>query len=322
MKLRTRLNPWLGAALLLVFDAAAASAQPEELALYAINVENGEVEQITAEPLPGHTYCGSPSWSPDGRRILFDATPPDLNWSRTRVVVRDLDESGKPRFADLGPGNCPTWSPDGKQIAFLLNPGAVSEAEPGIWIMSADGGQRRRLAQAYGIPKWSPDGKRLLIVSFSNPCRLSLIDLETAEVTAVAAEDDFPIRSVPGWAGDSSTLVAVVPSMQTLGIGLVDLKDPARARIDGVLWLRGEETGGEPLYPIFSAKTGRCAFVARREGKSSLYTFETKPLYAPDPLEPGQHDNKIASPAFSPDGTRILFCSDRAWPPAEGVSAN
>lgn len=320
MTLRHILNPLIAAALLSFGPAAA--AQDERLALYAISVENGEVEQIAAEPLPGHTYCGSPSWSPDGRRILFDATPADLNWSRTHIVVCDLDKSGKARFTDLGSGNCPTWSPDGKQIAFLLNAGAMPGVETGIWIMNADGGERRRLRGSYGIPKWSPDGKRLLIVSFSNPCRLSLVDIQTAEVTVIATEDGFPIRSVPGWAGDSHTLVAVVPSMETLGIGLVDLKDPARARVERILWLRGEETSGEPLYPIFSAKTGRCAFAARQEGKSSLYMFETKPLYAPDPLEPGQHDNKIASLAFSPDGTRILFCSDRPWPPAADIPAD
>src|SRR5262249_55751177 len=56
----------------------------------------------------------------------------------------------------------PSFSPDDKRVAFLLNPNAVPNAVPGIWVMQADGSERRRAGE-YGIPLWSPDGRQFLI---------------------------------------------------------------------------------------------------------------------------------------------------------------
>lgn len=50
----------------------------------------------------------------------------------------------------------PAWSPSGKQIAF--NHGAD------LWMMTATGGNRHRIATQALTPTWSPNGKRIAVV--------------------------------------------------------------------------------------------------------------------------------------------------------------
>lgn len=312
------LRPFLIAAVLgqwltsLIGDASAA----DQLGLYVIDIESGKVTTVTTEPLPGHNYCGSPGWSPDGKRLLMDVTP-GREWTKSRVMTSDFPVSEKPAFFDLGKGNCPSWSPDGKRIAFLLNPGAVPDGEPGLWIMDADGTDRRRVADG-AIPKWSPDGKHILSVTFSNPCQLTLVDVETGEDRPVLLAD-HEFYSVPSWAGDGQTLVAVVRSQNALSIALVDVGEPAKAAVKQVLWIRGGGTGDEPLYPVFAAKLKRCAFIGRSAGAGAfaLYVVDDKSggvakLLEPAlELKPEPKFSRIAGLAISPAGDKLLFGAER-----------
>src|SRR5439155_23084243 len=53
----------------------------------------------------------------------------------------------------------PSWSPDRKEIVFAVTRPA---AQRGIWVLGADGGQRRQLTSgADGDPSWSPDGSEI-----------------------------------------------------------------------------------------------------------------------------------------------------------------
>lgn len=298
---------WFSIVALLVAPAARAQ-EPERLALYIADVDTGEVKPVATEPLPGHAYCGSPDWSYDGKRILLDATP-GKQWNKTHMLLSDFPVPDQQQFTDLGPGNCPTWSPDAKRIAFLLNPGAVAGADSGIWIMNADGKERRRLG-GYGMPEWSPDGKRILTISFNNPCNLTLLDADTGNEQDVKLPD-HTIHSVPGWAGDWQTLIAVIRANGPLMIALLDISEPASAKVKEVLWTRGQGTDAEPLHPVFSVRTGRCVFVGRTPQGSSLYVIDTKRSVTPKPLEPDRYDPKMASLEISPDGRQLLFCSLR-----------
>src|SRR4051794_11250689 len=136
-----------------------AAAARTRMSLYAIDLQDGKVTLVVAEPKAGLDQCGSPSWTRDGTRILFDAQPRN-SLAETRLRAIDLTAKGL-AMTELGPGNCPTPSPSGGRIVFLLNPDQMQDAETGVWIMQRDGTDRRRLG-GYGRPRWSPDGHQFL----------------------------------------------------------------------------------------------------------------------------------------------------------------
>jgi Tol biopolymer transport system component len=277
----------------------------DQLGLFLMDLTRRNATLIAAQAEKGRRYCGSPCWSHDGRRILFDASPGFGQWGNTRLQVLEVTEQG-PRLRSLGAGNCPTISPDGERIAYLLNPEVEPGAEPGIHVMNADGRDRRRLGGS-GIPKWSPDGRHLLTVSFSNPCQLTLLDVATGQDNAVRLPD-CRFHSVPSWAS-TETIVAVVNSRKGLAIAVINVANPNEASIEDILWRRGDRLDPEPLYPVYSPATCRCVFVGRSKDGQALYAFQ--PGNRPQRLEGGTGDGKIAGLALSPDGRYLLFCSDR-----------
>lgn len=280
----------------------------ERLALYVIDVITGEVTLVADEPNRGFTYCGSPSWSNDGQRIVFDATPGTV-WHKTRLQMIDVTGT-RAGLRSLGPGNCPTLSPDGKHIAFRLRAGALPAAEPGVWIMDADGTNRRRLGDGGGMLKWSPDGRQLLIVSFSSP-RLTLMDVETGEQRPVKLAG-HKFFSVPNWTGDGQVIVTVVRSDTGSGLVFVDIAKPEQAQVKQVVWRSGDRLDLNGVAcPVYSAKTGRCVFIGKDENGMALYMVQPSRFDPPKRLEPNRYDHKMARPVFSPDGRYVLFCSDR-----------
>jgi Tol biopolymer transport system component len=285
----------------------AGSAQAQDPGLYVFDLQEETATRITAEPLEGLRRCGASDWSPDGKRIVFDATP-GMQYHRTRMFVADFPVREGARFTDLGMGNCPNWSPDGDRIAFLLNSGAVENAPAGVWTMSSNGESRDRLG-GYGRPKWSPDGKRMLTVSFGNPCRLSLIDLKSKVEQAVNLLG-YKFISVPNWAGDANTIISVVQGEGPLSIALVDVSDPADAKIKQTLWVRGDGTSVSPTCPVYSPALKRCVFSGWAPNGLALYEFEVG-RNLPRKLEKDALDPYLSGLSLSPDGRYVLFVSIR-----------
>jgi Tol biopolymer transport system component len=282
------------------------SKSSDKLGLYLLDIDRGVATLVVQEPAPGLTHCGSARWSSDGKRILFDATPGSI-WNQTHLFGVDPGKT-RPRITDLGPGNCPSPSPDGKQIAFLLNSGAVPDAPSGLWIMNADGSGRRPLG-SYGRPYWSPDNRRLLIVSFSDPCELTLLDVEAGKTFPVLVPG-LEVRSIPSWV-NSNTIVAALGTADARTIALVDLTDPHEAKIKQVLRNKDDKPSVIPAYPVYSVSTQRCLFVNANPKGMSLYAIQTETGSRAKRVEPDGFDKVITDIALSPDGRHLVFCSDR-----------
>ena len=275
--------------------------------VYMLDLVAGGTTLISDEPAPGLTYSGSPKWSHDGARIVFDATP-GTDWSRTRLMSIEVRD-GLPAFTDLGPGNCPAFAPDDKKIAFLLNPGAQAGAEEGVWVMKADGSQRRRAGE-FGAPFFSFDGHEFLINSFADFPETIVMNFE--KMTGGKLEvPGYRIFSWPSWAG-SGTLVSVLSTGEEGDtIALLDVSNPSEARIIDVLWQRGDELNVTPRWPIYWPETRRCYFIGVEPNKRTLYSLERGKLRRAKQVEAQGQDEQLGGITFSPDGRYLLFHSDR-----------
>jgi len=274
-------------------------AAPDRVGLYLMDVSNGEVTLIADQPAPGLTQCGSPVWSHDGRRILFDATP-GTEWSLTRLESIELGE-GRPTVTDLGTGNCPTFSPADDRIAFLSN---ADGAQNGVWLMKADGSERSLLGD-YGKPAWSPDGRQMTIMSFDHPRQVTLMDANP-DKSGVLKLPDHRIHSDPTWAGEG-TIVTVIGRTAGDTVALIDVSDPRQAKVMRVLWRRANGPDVEPSYPIYSAATRRCIFVGGEAKGMALYSVEQGKAGPAKRLGPEGYDPKITGLAYSPDGRYVLY---------------
>lgn len=121
-----------------------------------------------------------PEWSPDGSRVAFARDEPCSFplYGRRSIWTIKADGTELRRLTpapaavtdETASYESPTWSPDGKRIAYVERPDTWHHAGD-IYVMSADGSDRRRLtrrgdAQA---PAWSPDGGRIAFQGWDPP---------------------------------------------------------------------------------------------------------------------------------------------------------
>ncbi len=113
---------------------------------------------VRDEPLDTGTggYDSSPSWSPDGKQLVFATR---LNGEPT---ISTIDADGSHRRLLARHASAPTWSPDGRVIAY--------ESACGVKLMTPSGRDvtpgRHSGCHSLGIrgvPVWSPDGRRIAI---------------------------------------------------------------------------------------------------------------------------------------------------------------
>lgn len=189
--------------------------------------------------------CGIGSLSPDGRLLVYTVTEqdPDLG-RRTTAHLVDLDSGDhQVLFTPDDRAGGFAFSPDGAHLIFTR----ATEAGRELWLMDADGGQRRRVAGPgrYGRMIWSPDGTALAhIVTELVPDypgvpgqvtvadhlgwrhlgdgeregtrhQLHLLTLATGEDVALATPD-LDVRQV-AWSPDSQRLVISAKRIADLG---------------------------------------------------------------------------------------------------------
>jgi len=149
-----RRTPWL----YLAISAAAIS-----ITTFAWFFLNRPPEPLE-EPVPFTSLPGteaSPSFSPDGRKVVFN--------HRDRIVIKDMESEVVTTLVEPGSfAYDPAWSPDGKTIAFLRR---NEERETWLHLIPATGGPEQKLALLTSITglyanlkhiSWSPDGQSIL----------------------------------------------------------------------------------------------------------------------------------------------------------------
>jgi TolB protein len=150
------------------------SVRDGDLDLYSMNPDGSEVVRLTDRP----GYDGGAFYSPDGSQIVWRAYYPEEG--------PELDD-----YMDLlGQG--------------LLRPGSLE-----IWVMDADGSNKRQVTDIGGAnfaPFWHPDGKRVLFSSnHEDPSgrefEIYMVNLDGTGLTRITYSegfDGFPVFSPDG----------------------------------------------------------------------------------------------------------------------------
>lgn len=252
----------------------------------SLNADGSGVTRLTATPSHNN---GQAAWSPDGTKIAF--------WSdrsgTPQIFVMNADGSGVTQLTNDPTADYarPAWSPDGTRIAYTRyvesSVGGGGRNNGDIWIMNADGSGQ---VQVTGNPSdgevwdywptWSPDGTRIAFarIVWSVVCG--------GDRTGGGCQD---VHSGPE-----------VTVANTDGSSPMDL------------------TGG--TMPAWSPDGTKIAFARRSDIDpydayvvnldGSGLTKLTQPVAntgVTDEIYPATNYR----PAWSPDGTQILFWSDR-----------
>ena len=122
-------------------------------------------------PLTNDTfYNHSLDWSPKGDEVLFVSNreaDPDRVFNYDVFAVNIARASVRRITETKGVESHPVWSPDGSAIAMLATTRPLTSSETTmedahVWVMKADGKERRELGAAIdnrqGPPQWSADG--------------------------------------------------------------------------------------------------------------------------------------------------------------------
>jgi Tol biopolymer transport system component len=99
-------------------------------------------------------YEGSPSYSPDGKRIAFTSNRGGVR--QIRVADADGGNTSPLTSFSAGVGGSPKWSPDGQFVVFDARP----EGNADIYTIPSGGGPVKRLTKDPGedhVPFWSQD---------------------------------------------------------------------------------------------------------------------------------------------------------------------
>jgi len=131
---------------LLLFQRRECSQSKCGTAVSVIRADGSRRRRVALVPRhPGGNL--SAVWSPDGRRIAFER--PRAGQFGDEIVVVDVEGSGLRNLTTgVSDASAAAWSPDGRTIAY--------ESSRSIYVMDADGSNKRRFVDIGLRPAWRP----------------------------------------------------------------------------------------------------------------------------------------------------------------------
>jgi Tol biopolymer transport system component/predicted Ser/Thr protein kinase len=137
----------------IAFQSGRAGGDVQDQAIWLADADGSNATRLTRGP---GDLQGSPSWSPDGQWVAFDA---GSEVGQMQIWVIRTDGSGLRQVTrGSGPNAVPSWSRDGRFIYFASNRTGRFE----VWRVAVEGGTEEQLTTEGGAcPAESPDGRTL-----------------------------------------------------------------------------------------------------------------------------------------------------------------
>ncbi|WP_410649777.1 VWA domain-containing protein [Amycolatopsis sp. cmx-4-54] len=264
--------------------------------IFVIGVDGRGLRQVTSGPAADD----SPSWSPDGGRLVFSGTGEDPAGDLYTVPAN----GGAPARLTTDPGadTQPAWAPTGSRIAFT-----TTRFDPAgdVVVMADTGGALTRAVPEPGDssePAWSPDGARL----------------------AFTTRQPDPLGDVKQVAGGQVSVISALPAVGETEPAFRAGGQPVFTRLRGGdtndIWSADARGGdrrdlthrpdADEADPAFSPDGTSLAYTefGPGESRSSQIVVANADGGAPRPLTGGAGGGKRERhPAWSPDAAKIAF---------------
>jgi eukaryotic-like serine/threonine-protein kinase len=274
--------------------------------IYVKLVDAGTPLRLTSNPAAEY----HPAWSPDARYVAFCRDFSD----HAEIWMIPALGGAERKLGESVVCDGLSWSPDGKFLATVDR----SAAQPsyGIFLLSVETGDKRRVTSPppeylgdFG-PRLSPDGKTLAFVRYSSSLTSEIYVLPVTPDGRQLGEPRLLThdeRSILGldWTADGRRIVYSSGQLGSMNL----LTIPA--------------SGGSPERLAVTGENATALSISRT-GNRLIYERDLVDLNIWRIPGPRSSDKKIApsrliastqqdgEPQFSPDGTRIVFYSDRS----------
>jgi Tol biopolymer transport system component len=257
-------------------------------------------------------FVGELSRSALSDRDALAAYPPGMNGkiafqsSRdgdTDIWLMNGDGSGQTNLTpDDHHGTLPRWSPDGTQIAYEVR---VTDDNYDAWVMNADGSGKTQLTNGPGIeggPVWSPDGTKILYYDGDD---IWQIDSDGSNPMLLIQHTEFDCCAE--WSPDGSTIFF-----------------DSRRDGDRHIWLANAD-GTNPIpqpgsiHLDLGVKVSPDGQMLVFYNSGDIYTMNIDGTDRQNITNNGFNEH---SPAWTADGTRILYTSEEFGATGQIVSIN
>lgn len=235
------------------------SGAPE---IWVMDADGGNARQATRN----RSINGFPSWSPDGRSIVYMSYAA----SRSPLLFR-LVRGGGAKAGRILEGLDArqavyrgVYDPSGQRLAVVVS----VDGAPEIFVVDADGRNPRRLTRHKAIdvsPTWSPDGRRIAFVSDRTGApNVYVMDADGGNLRRLTTGGGY--ATAPAWSPDGRWIAYELRVGGQFDIWLADPEGQGQAPL--VTHPRSDEN------PTWAPDSRKLAFHSTRTGRPEIFVVD------------------------------------------------